>query len=96
VPAGISRFKSQLWEAQAAGATTLVQFEYPYMQAGRGAAFAQLYTDYQAYQQAEAPCAMSPTSTPTPSASATATPSASPSGVALATIAVIAIVEVQP
>lgn len=80
VPAGIGRFKSQLWEAQAAGATTLIQFEYPYMQAGRGAAFAQLYTDYQAYQQAEAPCAMSPTPTRTPSPSASLTPSATPSG----------------
>ena len=75
-PTDINTFKSQLWEAKAAGATSIVQFEYPYMQSSRGAAYNQLYSDYQTYQQAVAPCAP-PTSTPTTTPSSTASPSVS-------------------
>jgi hypothetical protein len=79
IPMPIASLKSQLWEAKAAGATSFVQFEYPYMQATRGAAYAQLYSDYQAYQSVAAPCAYSPTPTPTLTRTATRTSTSTPS-----------------
>lgn len=73
--ADIARLKSQLWIAGQL-TSTLVQFEWSFMQPDRCGAAAQLYNDYITYQESVASCGAGPlpTLTPLPAATCVATP----------------------